>query len=898
LRRPSMHTLQSHAICHPTKLARVWLRGLVLAWLGILASEGAAATLKLAVNPWTGSAVNAHILKILLEEKLDYTVELVAVDEFSQFPALASGELHASLEVWPDGHLADRQHYIEEQKTVEDLGPLGITGKIGWYVPTYLVDDEPALATWEGLKEHATLFRTPATGGRGQFLQGDPTWLYRDQEIIAALGLDLQVVSTGSEEALIAAVESAYTHREPVLFYFWTPHPLQGKHAFTEVQLPLYEAGCAGCGYPAESLFKVASSRLRSLAPAAHRLLKSFQYSREEQIALITAVQWEGRSLEDAARSWIQSHEALWSAWLRPQRPDFWHTIPPPANAWAAEHLYVLEKDANGVFLDANARYVDSLKPLFPEIQSVTHLMGRDDFHFYPPELAEKFRADDERVRRGGEPLETVEINEPVGGVPTMVWVTKVPLRDETGAIIGLRAVWHEHPRLMARTIPEGVEISFPTDTGLFHLERREALDPASPWEPLALTPAEADGTLVVPAASSGPQTLFRLAANRPVKIGALLSLTGDWSSLGRNCEAVLQAGLEAVNLADLSSGSPLHFTYDVRDTRLSPDTAREQLERLAADGVQIVVGPQSSAELRVLKPVADARGVLLISPSSTASSLAFTGDNVFRFCPDDVHEAEALVALLQADGIQALVPIWRDDAGNQGLRDSTARLFPARGGVVTAGFRYPASETDFTAAVAELSAQVSAALEAHPGKVAVYLAGFDEVTGLFKQARTHAVLSSVPWYGSDGVVQSQALAGDPEAAQFAFERGFPCPIYGLDPRYQDTWGALATLVQTRSGIEVDAFTLAAYDGLQVAAQAYRAVAEGASLETLKAALTNAAGAYVGATGPTLLNAAGDRAGGAFDFWTLRPGANGHVWHRSISYQPEPGGPGVITRHP
>ena len=69
-----------------------------------------------------------------------------------------------------------------------------------------------------------------------------------------------------------------------------------------------------------------------------------------------------------------------------------------------------------------------------------------------------------------------------------------------------------------------------------------------------------------------------------------------------------------------------------------------------------------------MIKPFADAHNILVISQGSTASSLAVPGDNIFRFCPNDRREAEALVALLQHDGIRAIVPLWRNDAGNNGL--------------------------------------------------------------------------------------------------------------------------------------------------------------------------------------------------------------------------------------
>ena len=102
---------------------------------GTAALPGEGVELSIAVNPWTGSAVNANIAKILLEQQLGYTVSLVDIDEFAQFPALSTGELDATLEVWPSGHAEDYATYIEGDGSIVDGGELGVVGKIGWYVP-------------------------------------------------------------------------------------------------------------------------------------------------------------------------------------------------------------------------------------------------------------------------------------------------------------------------------------------------------------------------------------------------------------------------------------------------------------------------------------------------------------------------------------------------------------------------------------------------------------------------------------------------------------------------------------------------------------------------------------------------------------------------------------------
>ena len=76
-----------------------------------------------------------------------------------------------------------------DKKSVVDLGLLGPSAKIGWYVPTFVVDEHPELATWEGFKdpELAKLFATAESGDLGQFLMGDPTYVTFDEQIIANL---------------------------------------------------------------------------------------------------------------------------------------------------------------------------------------------------------------------------------------------------------------------------------------------------------------------------------------------------------------------------------------------------------------------------------------------------------------------------------------------------------------------------------------------------------------------------------------------------------------------------------------------------------------------------------------------------------------------------------------
>ncbi|MEI8307532.1 MAG: ABC transporter substrate-binding protein [Chloroflexales bacterium] len=281
-------------------------------------------SIKLAENAWTGSSVNVNVAKILLEEQLGYKVELVTIDENAQWAALASGDLSATLEVWPSGHAEHIKLYIDTQKVVENLGPLGVVGKISWYVPTYMVEQRPELATWEGIKANAELFKTAETGNKGQFLTGDPSWVQYDADIIKNLGLNLQVVQAGSEQAVLAALDAAYSRKSPLLFYFWTPHSIHAKYKLTPVTLPDYsescyanaKAGSVSCDYPKDVLFKAVWSGLKEKAPDAYTLLKAMSYDNAAQISMIAAVDLDKKTTEQAARAWIDAHKDVWQTWV------------------------------------------------------------------------------------------------------------------------------------------------------------------------------------------------------------------------------------------------------------------------------------------------------------------------------------------------------------------------------------------------------------------------------------------------------------------------------------------------------------------------------------------------------------------------------------------------------
>ncbi len=279
--------------------------------------------ISLVVNPWTASALNAEVAKQIIETEMGNPVEIVEIDENTMFTGLADGSLDAVLEIWPSGITEDEQALFDDGSVV-DIGELGAVGKIGWFVPSYVIDEHPELATWEGFADpaKAELFATAETAPNGRFLGTDPSYSQYDEAIIENLGLPFEVQFSGSEPATVAEVDGAVSAEEPIVLYWWTPTAAVAKYDLVNVTLPEYSEDCYAdtaaidCDYPEDVIIKAASAQLAEKDPAVYAFLEKFQITTDDQLSMLPGVEIDGRDPADVAAEWIENHKDVWSAWL------------------------------------------------------------------------------------------------------------------------------------------------------------------------------------------------------------------------------------------------------------------------------------------------------------------------------------------------------------------------------------------------------------------------------------------------------------------------------------------------------------------------------------------------------------------------------------------------------
>ena len=103
------------------------------------------------------------------------------------------------------------------------------------------------------------------------------------------------------------------------------------------------------------------------------------------------------------------------------------------------EHLpqRIFIKDRNSRYVFSNANYARDLRT------EPAQMVGKDDFAFYPPELAERYRSDDRKVIAEGK-AQDIEEQYQLDGEVRWAHTFKVPYCDAQGRIIGVLGIFED----------------------------------------------------------------------------------------------------------------------------------------------------------------------------------------------------------------------------------------------------------------------------------------------------------------------------------------------------------------------------------------------------------------------------------------------------------------------
>ena len=354
------------------------------------------------------------------------------------------------------------------------------------------------------------------------------------------------------------------------------------------------------------------------------------------------------------------------------------------------------------------------------------------------------------------------------------------------------------------------------------------------------------------------------------VKIGSIIPLTGKLARSGEENKIGYELGVDHFNqyLADKNAGWFLSVISE--DSQTQATVSLEKVQALYAQGVQHVIGPQSSGNIQNIKGYVDANNIMIISPSSTSPLLAIPDDSIFRLAPDDSNQAVALVRVLQDAGIDVIVPIWRDEAWGVGLERAIRDSFPAAGGIVHEGISYNPEASDFSSEASLLAEIVREYADEYGAEnVGVTSFGFGETQILFQSAASHDILDDVRWFGADAVTKDTIIIDDPITLEFATNTEFT--TLQVASGKNEFSKQVEEAVEEAIGRTPRTYASSAYDAIWLLGLSMERT-QSTDVSTLTAAFPEVAAGHQGALGSTELNENGDLAQTNYDVWNVSDG--------------------------
>ena len=363
--------------------------------------------------------------------------------------------------------------------------------------------------------------------------------------------------------------------------------------------------------------------------------------------------------------------------------------------------------------------------------------------------------------------------------------------------------------------------------------------------------------------------------------IGDLQDLSSTLAGQGQDDQATSGFAISDINawLATTPLAGKVTFQQNLQDYKQDNTLTSTIMNSFYTAGIHVTVGPLNSGTAGAMLPFADSHQIVMISPSSTATSIALPGDYLFRTPPSDSFQGIADAAELKQSGVQSVVIVYRNDDYGAGLANSTASNFASIGGHVQAQIPYDPTNPNFVAVLGQVNDAYNAAVTSYgAAHVGLYFVMFDEFAQLATQAANNypnLLQSTLPWFGVDGEGNEAPIVNSTYASTTVKTRLVASyPGFSANPL---TESICARQLAAR-GTLCTGYTLGTYDDMWLAALSilycapsthYAATENGACIQQV---IPSIAAGFVGATGATLLNTAGDRLYASYEFFCIVPG--------------------------
>jgi glycine betaine/proline transport system substrate-binding protein len=278
---------------------------------------------------WPSSALLAEIHAKILSENLGCRVELQESDMATVGSSMGSnGQPAVAPEMWV-ARIPDIWNAAVEAQKVRQAGASYEEPVFeGWFVPAYVAETWPDVASVEGLKAHAAEM---GGGGKPRFITCPADWGCNviNRNMLRGQGLEglFEVVEPANRFELDTLIAEAVGRREPIVFYYWQPNAILAQFSFREVALGTYNRDnflCMGrlacatplpTGFAPEPVIAAVSDWVYLEAPQVATYFQRAKMPFAEMNAMLQQLTESGATVETVADRFIAERGEVWRPW-------------------------------------------------------------------------------------------------------------------------------------------------------------------------------------------------------------------------------------------------------------------------------------------------------------------------------------------------------------------------------------------------------------------------------------------------------------------------------------------------------------------------------------------------------------------------------------------------------
>ncbi|WP_201594710.1 glycine betaine ABC transporter substrate-binding protein [Psychrobacter vallis] len=299
--------------------------------LPISASAACASPIKFGALTWESGQFISGVLKYIAEDGYGCIIEEVPGAGPALETALSQNDIQIIGEQWV-GRSPIMEQAIEQNKVAVIGDTLKGGATQGWYVPSYVLEENPGLRSYQDLPKYANLFNDPEDPSKSRFMNCPSGWTCEifNTRLLKNTGLDsvFNNAQPGTGAALDAEIASAFEQHKPLLFYYWQPTGLMAKYDFAPLVFPAHDDACwqdllradgtADCvsGFPVSPLGIAVSTPFIDTNPELVEVFKKVQFTSDELNGAILEMSENKRSGDAQALVFLRENPSVWQKWV------------------------------------------------------------------------------------------------------------------------------------------------------------------------------------------------------------------------------------------------------------------------------------------------------------------------------------------------------------------------------------------------------------------------------------------------------------------------------------------------------------------------------------------------------------------------------------------------------